>query len=273
MNQILTADLNRSMLGYRKRVRPVDHPIIRCLLLTAVVAIAPRVWAQTPPVQTAPRTGKAQITGVVIDSLDGKYLSDADVFVEHIDAPLHTDSLGRFRIDSLPPGTYQVGVFHPLLDTLGTALATRPFYVGPDSTTYIVLAVPSVATLVNRVCHASENAEAASAVIGHVVDPETLQPVARAEVSIAWTDILLSKETGIRRTPRLIFDTTDNAGAFHICGLPSSLQATLKARRGASETAEIPVSLGDRPIELAARDLLLAADDSGAKTGKASVTG
>lgn len=27
-----------------------------------------------------------------------------------------TDSLGRFSIDSLAAGTYQVGVFHPLLE-------------------------------------------------------------------------------------------------------------------------------------------------------------
>jgi hypothetical protein len=211
--------------------------------------------------------------GVVVDSLDGKFLSDADVVVEGVHSTIHTDSLGRFRIDSLAPGEYQVGVFHALLDTLGTSLATRPFHVGADSTSYVVLAVPSAPTLVSRFCKGSASDAGASAVIGHVVDPETLQPIAHAEASIAWTDILISKEAGFRRTPRLIHDTTDNSGAFHICGLPSSLQATVKARRGSAETAEIPITIGDRPIELTARDLLLSAGDSIAKTGKASVTG
>jgi hypothetical protein len=113
----------------------------------------------------------------------------------------------------------------------------------------------------------------ASAVIGHVVDPETLHPVARADVSIAWTEIVISKQTGFHRTPRVVHDSTDGAGSFHICGLPRSLRATIKAQRGAAKTAEIPITIGDRPIELAARDLLLSAIDSGATTGNASVTG
>jgi Carboxypeptidase regulatory-like domain/CarboxypepD_reg-like domain len=235
--------------------------------------MAPGLSAQSTPAQTPAKTGKAQISGVVVDSLDGKYLSDADVVIEGVNTTLHTDSLGSFRADSLPPGDYQVGVFHPLLDTLGTAIATRRFHVGPDSTSYVVLAVPSAATLVRKVCTARPTDMGASAVIGHVVDPETLQPVAHAEVSIAWTDILISKEAGFRRTPRLVHDSTDGAGAFHICGIPNSLQATIKARHGNGETAEIPITIGDRPIELAARDLLLSSGDSVRKTGKASATG
>jgi hypothetical protein len=113
----------------------------------------------------------------------------------------------------------------------------------------------------------------ASAVIGHVSDPETLQPVARAEVSIAWTEHEVSKEFGVRRTPRLVRDTTDTSGAFSICALPSSLEATLQARRGSAVTPEIPISLGDKPIELLVRTLLLSSADSGAKSGKASVSG
>jgi hypothetical protein len=110
-------------------------------------------------------------------------------------------------------------------------------------------------------------------VIGHVSDPETLQPVARAEVSVAWTDFQVSKQFGVRQTPRLVRDSTDGAGAFRICGLPSSLEATLQARRGSAVTAEIPISLGDKRNELFARILLLSASDSGAKAGNASVSG
>ena len=63
-----------------------------------------------------------------------------------------TDSLGRFTIDSLAPGTYQIGVFHPLLETLGLTLTTRPFTVGRDSTGVANLAIPSVETLASRYC-------------------------------------------------------------------------------------------------------------------------
>src|SRR3954465_7316447 len=125
----------------------------------------------TPTAATHTKTGKAQISGVVVDSLDGKYLSDADIVIDGVSATLHTDSAGTFRIDSIPPGTYQVGVFHPLLDMLGTAIATRPFHIGPDSASYVVLAVPSAATLVEKICDPPRNGSGASAVLGHVRDP------------------------------------------------------------------------------------------------------
>ena len=105
-----------------------------------------------------------------------------------------TDSLGRFRIDSLNPGTYQVGVFHPLLDTLGLSLATQPFHVGPDSVSIVRLSVPSPATIIARTCTARPRSQGNSAVIGQVIDPETMQPIKGADVSIAWTEFEVSKE-------------------------------------------------------------------------------
>jgi carboxypeptidase family protein len=240
------------------------------------MALAPALGAQQPTPSTpppAPKTGRAQIIGVVVDSLNGRYLSGADIIVEGAKISLETDSLGKFEIDTLAPGTYQVGVFHPLLDSLGIALATKPFHIGPDSSSFIVLAVPSAATIVHGVCPVQSNARGSSAVIGHVDDPETLQPVAQAEVSIAWTEIEVSKEFGIRRTGRLVHDTTDRSGTFKICGLPSSLQATLQARRGSAVTAEIPISLGEKPIELLSRALLLSTADSATNVGNATVSG
>ncbi len=98
--------------------------------------------AQTPTTQTPPppaKTGKASITGVAIDSLNGDFLVGAEVVIEGARLNLTTDTFGRFRADSLAPGTYQVGIFHPLLDTLGLSLATQPFHVGPDSVSVVSL--------------------------------------------------------------------------------------------------------------------------------------
>ena len=219
------------------------------------------------------KAGTAQISGVVVDSVNRRFLTGADVMIEGARTTIVTDSVGQFRIDSLPPGTYQVGVFHPLLDTLGLTLATKPFHVGPDSATFIVLAVPSAATIIHRACPVRPRAQGTSAVIGQVQDPETLLPVAGAEVSIAWSQIDVSKATGVRRTPHVIYDSTNASGAFRICGLPNSMQATLQAKRGKSVTAEIPISLGEGESELFARTLLLSRTDSGAKVGNATVSG
>ena len=236
-------------------------------------AALPAQQKTAPPAAAAAKQGTGQIIGVVLDSLNGRYLSGADVVIQGARATLITDSLGRFRIDSLAAGTYQVGVFHPLLDTLGISLATQPFHVGVDSSTSVVLAVPSASTIIRGACPIRPRAQGTSAVIGHVVDPETLEPVKGAEVSIVWTQIEASRESGIHRSPRLVYDSTNAAGKFRICGLPNSMQATLQARRGGSVTAEIPITIGDAETELFARTLLLSRADSGTKVGNATVSG
>lgn len=246
-------------------------------LLAAALAFvggAPLVAQQTKTQPPAPaRSGTAQIVGTVVDSLNGQYLSGAEVVIQGAKVSLVTDAMGRFKADSLPPGDYQVGIFHPLLDTLGITLATRPFHVGPDSATYIVLAVPPAPSIIRASCKDRPRPQGTSAVIGQVLDPETRQPVVGAEVSIAWTKIEASKEVGVRRSPRLLRDSTGANGAFRLCGLPNSIQATLQARRGGSVTAEIPIVIGDLETELFARTLMLSKADSGTKVGNATVSG
>src|SRR5438552_522385 len=246
------------------------------IVLASLVLAGPTLAqqkTQTPPTTPA-KTGKAGISGVIIDSLNSRYLAGAEVVVQGANVSRITDSLGKFRVDSLSPGTYQVGVFHPLLDTLGLSLATQPFHLGADSASYIVLAIPSATTIIKQACPPpGPRAQGTSAVIGHVTDPESLAPVAGADVSIAWTQIEVSKEIGFRKTPRVLRDSTDAQGAFKICSLPSDMQATLQARKGRSVTAEVPITLGQQETELFARTLLLSKADSGAKTGNASVSG
>jgi hypothetical protein len=219
------------------------------------------------------RTGKAEISGVVVDSLHGRYLQGADVILEGANANLVTDSVGRFKFDNLPPGTYRVGVFHPLLDTLGIAVATAAFHVGPDSTSLVVLSIPPATTIIRNACPPTPSGQQGSAVIGHVNDAETLDRVSGAEVSVAWLEIEVSKNVGLRRTPHALRDTTDEAGAFHICGLPNSMDATLEARKGTAATSQIPISIGDADSELFARTLLLTRADAVTTTGSATVSG
>ena len=247
--------------------------VFAALLLCASSAFAQQKPANPTSPAPASTSGKASIVGVVVDSLNGRYLAGADVLVQGAKGALTTDSLGRFRIDSLAPGNYQVGVFHPLLDTLGVALATQPFHVGADSVSYVMLSVPSAPTIIRNSCKVRPRQQGKSAVIGHVIDPETTEPVAGAEVSLAWTQYEVSKEAGIRQSPRLLRDSTNASGAFSICGLPNDMDATLQARRGNWSTAEVPIKLGTEEVELFARTLLLSRIDSMVKTGNATLSG
>ncbi len=54
-----------------------------------------------PPATAKP--GTAEILGIVIDSLNGRYLVGADVVIQGAQATVVTDSLGRFRVDNLAP--------------------------------------------------------------------------------------------------------------------------------------------------------------------------
>ena len=209
---------------------------------------------------------------MVVDSLNGGFLSGADIVVQGSPITLQTDSLGRFKIDTLLPGMYQIGVYHARLDTLGLMLATEPFRIGPDSSTILVIAVPTAEAIIHSLCPGRSGANT-SAIIGHVNDPETLQPVVGAEVSIAWEEIEVSKKSGIRRTPLSVIGKTNNSGAYVLCGLPNALRATLQARRGLAVTGEIPITLGNKPTELAGRTLLLSRRDSWREIGNAVVSG
>ena len=242
--------------------------INRTIAIALIVAMP--LGAQTSP---APKTGMAEIVGAVLDSVNGGFLSGATVLLQGAQRSIDTDSTGRFKFDSIPPGTYQLGVFHPLLDALDISIATRPFHAAADSANIVILSVPSPATIVHGRCGNMASRGGSSAIFGHVTDPATLQAVAGAEVSVAWSEIEVSKSVGIRNTPHLLTDTTDSNGAYHLCGLPSALEATLKARRGAAVTGEIPISLGNRPIEVQGRSLLLSKNDSTTRTGDATVSG
>ncbi|HEX6626942.1 MAG TPA: carboxypeptidase regulatory-like domain-containing protein [Gemmatimonadaceae bacterium] len=248
---------------------------VRLLVLAGALAAAEPLVAQARTADSAhSKTGKAQVIGVVLDSVNGGFLTGATILLDGgAQRNTETDTAGRFSFDTISPGTYQLGVFHPVLDALDISIATKPFHAGPDSTSVVILSVPSPTTIVRGRCGNQKTESGSSAVFGHVTDPETMQPVAGADVSIAWTEIEVSKTFGIRNTPHLVHDTTDKDGAYRFCGLPSSLDATMMARRGAAMTGEIPIALGNRPVEVQARSLLLSKEDSTARKGNASVSG
>lgn len=73
-----------------------------------------------------------------------------------------TDSLGRFRIDSIPPGEYQVALFDPLLDTLALGVLSPLTRFAAGDTVDLVLAVPSQLAIVTAKCGPAARAEITS---------------------------------------------------------------------------------------------------------------
>ncbi|MFL5508291.1 MAG: carboxypeptidase regulatory-like domain-containing protein [Gemmatimonadaceae bacterium] len=204
-------------------------------------------------------TPTAKIVGVIADSVSGAPLRDADVIASGVAAPVKTDSLGRFEIDHLSPGIYQVGVFHPLLESLGITLATQPFKIGPDSAGVVNLAVPSVPTLVHRYCPDGQSSVTPAAIAGRVLDPDDDAPIPDAKVSLTWTEIFVSKTTGVVRTAHELHTESNSSGFFKLCALPTDLEGTLLVTRGTATSPEIPVSMNGalldfQSISIPARD-------------------
>ncbi|MDQ3515984.1 MAG: carboxypeptidase-like regulatory domain-containing protein, partial [Gemmatimonadota bacterium] len=99
------------------------------LRLAILVAVAAPVVAQEPRA-----TGFTILEGTVQDSLHGGFAIGASVTVGGTMRFALTDSLGRFRIDSIPAGDHQIAIFHPTLDTLGVRVLTPPVAYAADST-------------------------------------------------------------------------------------------------------------------------------------------
>lgn len=248
----------------------MSHSVMhRSLLLISALFVLPAPGgAQQRPKRTS------AIIGIAVDSLHRRGLAGAEVMVAGLERSAVTDSAGRFQFDSIPAGTYQVGVFHPLLDSLGISLLSPRFSVGPDSVSVVRLSVPSAATLVAQTCKSRLRALGTSAIFGRLMDPDTFKPVPRAEVSVVWIQLDVSKEFGIRQTPRLLRDSTDSNGAFRLCGLPADLDARLQASYRGVVTADVPVTTASNSVDFIIRQLYISPADTGAsRSGRASVSG
>ena len=183
------------------------------------------------------------IAGVVVDSVNGGPLVGAQLSVEGLTAVAITDSTGHFRIDSVPAGTYRIGVFHPFLDSLALSIASPPLTVPPGGTLNLVFATPSAPTVMRLACANAlpdtTQPLGPSLLLGRVLDAETDAPVANARVRISWTEIQSSHRSGVHRITRGRDTTTGPNGTFQFCFLPASFGGTVRAMSAAGDSAVV----------------------------------
>ena len=234
--------------------------MLRRILALAFCVLPSAIAAQTPS------AGHAVLQGTVVDSVRGGFLRGATVGVLGPSRMAFTDSLGRFRIDSIPPGEYQVALFDPLLDTLSLGVVSARTRFAAGDTVEMVLAVPSQLAIVTAKCGPARSPEEDRALFGQVLDAATEQPVAGAQVSLNWTDLSISERTGVRSEPRRRHADTDARGYYKICGLPPDLTAEAFVQRGADSTGKVQIAFGDALLGLAT--FLL--PGAGAPTGDAA---
>ena len=162
-----------------------------------------------------------------------------------------TDSLGQFRIDSVPPGEYKLQLAHPLLDSIGLAIETQPIAMPLGRYAVVRLSTPSQATVLNLFCPADKRLTGPGALIGRVLDADSDLPATGARVVLYWTELEVSKATGVHRSPRVREATVDSSGTYRVCGIPGNVQGSLRATRGSSATADVPINVQGELVTLA----------------------
>lgn len=203
---------------------------------------------------SAAPAGWAPVSGFVFDSLHHAPLSGATVVLTGSMRSAITDGTGRYRIDSVPAGRYQIGFFHPLLDSLGLGLPPRTITVRPGTPMEVDLGVPSVNTISAAVCPDSVRGTDAAMIAGVVRDADSRKPLPGAIVVLSWMGY---RVTGGRLFKMLqaVNAKADQNGAYWVCGMPTGTTITVRATSGEHSSGQAELELGSR--ELALRDISL----------------
>jgi hypothetical protein len=235
-------------------------------VLSAILVVSP-ARAQTATHQAEPAF--ATIDGFAVDSLNNGVLRGAMLSIDGVSTLAFTDSLGRFHVDSVPPGTRRVHVIHPTLDSLGIALQTQPLQLTAGEKLSLVIATPSVATVLSSRCTNDERRVGPAALIGTVLFESNDAPAKGAQVALEWTELRVS-EKKIQPIPvRRVATVADN-GQFKVCGLPDELNGTLTAFNGRDSTGIMRVRLSSLlgVMELRLPEPLSARQPTAALTGR-----
>jgi hypothetical protein len=226
-------------------MRAESSPAI--ILCAAALFLIPQRCATAQDRNAGPAPHLAMLVGIVVDSINGGALAGATVMVDGTPLLATAGADGRFRIDSIPPGSYRLAVFHPMLDSLGMTIGSQQMRFGPDSIRQVLLSTPSAGTLIGEWCPAASRRLGPAALVGRVVDPETSAPISGARVTMAWEETELDVATiSRRRVPRMREATSDETGRFALCGMSADTRGTLQAERGRNKTPELPVSMAGR---------------------------
>jgi hypothetical protein len=200
--------------------------------------------------------GEAQsLAGVLRDSLlTGGPLPNATIRIEGTDQQAKTDLFGRFRFDSVSPGTHRLTFTHPVFDAAGVGSPRWRIDVPRQGLQGVLLATPSADTRYGRACPGPRPAEAGY-LIGVVRDAAADSGLGGATVNAMWTEITVSRTAGVRTNRRTARAETDAHGQFIVCQVPNDGEITVWATLHGASTGLITLDLGRRP--LAARQLVL----------------
>jgi hypothetical protein len=196
-------------------------------------ALALSLCLTRPAHAQAYRLGRLE--GQVIDSIQARPLVGTRVVAIRMDTTgatpvdASTDAVGRYRIDSLPPGRYAIGFESLFLDSLEVNVSPRWALVAPGQTATIDLALPSAATLRGAHCKGLILQPHTGVLFGHVVDAQSEGPLPGIVVAMSWHELDVDRTTLRPVTQeRAASVTTDDRGWYRLCGVPTGSWISLQ---------------------------------------------
>lgn len=213
------------------RVRAFASFVLVAALASGVVAPA-----------DAQRATLGAVSGVVRDSasrmpLPGALVQLSDAGPRQAFArAARTDSLGRFRVDSVPAGRYSLGFLHARLDSLGVQASVRVISVRAGRATRADLVTPSARLLRETYCGPSRARGAL--VMGVVRRASDGSVVTNGAVVGEWLEFVMRGTRLERQQPALAARTGDDGG-YVLCDVPARGSVFVSASIGSDTTDRI----------------------------------
>ncbi len=202
-------------------------PMLLLLMCASTMSAQSSVKSSTLRIQVVDSAGRSALPGAFIVVLGSKRSSGAD-------------QLGRAQVDSIPPGSYSVEVFHPLLDTIGIRLTVpaRRFVAG--DTVNLAIAVPTPLVISRLKCPGFQTVDE-GALTGFVTEANGADAVADATVTVTWLETSIGKDVGVRNSRVIRNAMTGTDGRFVVCHVPTQVSGQIVATQGNRATTPVPV--------------------------------
>jgi len=181
---------------------------------------------------SAPRTHAASgVQGVVWDSVAGRPLIGAKVYLMGTGDTATSDLRGAFRITHRLGGRYRLAFQHPRLDSLGYALAPVAVDLAEDGMGEQDLGIPGVERVRAALCGAAAAGDS-GVVVGRVVDKADGSPRAGVTLRMEWNEQYRFEGRGGASVERAGVGTTSLPdGRFTLCGVAIEVPLRLSAVR------------------------------------------
>lgn len=256
-------------MGVPPRMTPYSEEVV-----TAIIERGGEVKDRVPANAQLELSEFASLKGVVFDSTSDGPLTRADVWLEKPGQAVPTgravtDSLGGFRLDSIPPGEYILSITHARLDTLGASLEPVPLALERGDAIEVGFSTPSPATIGRAMCPEALS-EDAGLVRGSVRRDAGGPPVAAARVVARWEGNWQAIAGGFSTPLTELVTTSDESGHFTLCGVPR--YRALEIRATDSESPGEPLSLSLDSARVTVIELL-APEGMAVRRGNSSVVG